>query len=62
MRPYYEAKADADQFVADGGLDYTIVRPGCSRTARTGKVEVAENLDRSGSVSATTSRWSWPRS
>jgi uncharacterized protein YbjT (DUF2867 family) len=28
MRPYYEAKADADREVADSGLDHTIVRPG----------------------------------
>jgi len=28
MRPYYEAKANADREVADSGLDYTIVRPG----------------------------------
>ena len=28
MRPYYEAKAEADQAVSESGLDYTIVRPG----------------------------------
>ncbi len=28
MRPYYEAKANADREVAGSGLDYTIVRPG----------------------------------
>jgi uncharacterized protein YbjT (DUF2867 family) len=28
MRPYYEAKRDADQAVLDSGLSYTIVRPG----------------------------------
>ena len=28
MRPYYEAKAEADAEVAKSGLDYTIVRPG----------------------------------
>src|SRR5215207_8456196 len=28
MRPYYEAKADADERVAESRLDYTIVRPG----------------------------------
>jgi uncharacterized protein YbjT (DUF2867 family) len=28
MRPYFEAKADADRDVVASGLDYTIVRPG----------------------------------
>ena len=28
MRPYYEAKWEADRAVADSGLDHTIVRPG----------------------------------
>jgi nucleoside-diphosphate-sugar epimerase len=28
MRPYLEAKAEADRRVADSGLDWTIVRPG----------------------------------
>ena len=28
MRPYYEAKRDADQAVLESGLSYTIVRPG----------------------------------
>jgi uncharacterized protein YbjT (DUF2867 family) len=28
MKPYYEAKAEADKYVEDSGLDYTIVRPG----------------------------------
>jgi uncharacterized protein YbjT (DUF2867 family) len=28
MRPYYEAKAEADKYVMESGLDYTIVRPG----------------------------------
>lgn len=28
MRPYLEAKADADHALAESGLDYTIVRPG----------------------------------
>jgi uncharacterized protein YbjT (DUF2867 family) len=28
MRPYYEAKAEADQRVEESGLDWTIVRPG----------------------------------
>jgi uncharacterized protein YbjT (DUF2867 family) len=28
MRPYYEAKAEADRRLEESGLDYTIVRPG----------------------------------
>jgi uncharacterized protein YbjT (DUF2867 family) len=28
MRPYYEAKADADRRLLESGLNYTIVRPG----------------------------------
>jgi uncharacterized protein YbjT (DUF2867 family) len=28
MRPYYEAKAEADRRLVESGLDYTIVRPG----------------------------------
>jgi uncharacterized protein YbjT (DUF2867 family) len=52
MRPYYEAKAAADKAVLESGLDYTIVRPGgLTDGPGTGKVEVAERLDRSGSVS-----------
>ncbi|MGH2982893.1 MAG: NAD(P)H-binding protein, partial [Solirubrobacterales bacterium] len=51
MRPYYEAKAAADKAVAESGLDYTIVRPGMlTDDSGTGKVEVAESLDRSGAV------------
>jgi uncharacterized protein YbjT (DUF2867 family) len=51
MKPYYEAKADADKFVMESGLDYTIVRPGgLTDDPGTGKVDIAEDLGRSGSV------------
>jgi uncharacterized protein YbjT (DUF2867 family) len=41
MKPYFEAKADADKFVAESGLDYTIVRPGSlTDDPGTGKVSV----------------------
>jgi nucleoside-diphosphate-sugar epimerase len=41
MKPYFEAKADADKFVAESGLDYTIVRPGgLTDDPGTGKVNV----------------------
>ena len=46
MRPYYEAKADADRELADSGLDYTIVRPGgLTDDAGTGLITVAEELE-----------------
>src|SRR4051794_17082331 len=51
MKPYYQAKADADKFVAESGLDYTIVRPGgLTDDPGTGKVEIAEDVGRSGTV------------
>ena len=52
MRPYYEAKAEADQALIESGLDYTIVRPGRLTDDRgTGRIEIAEALERGGSVS-----------
>jgi uncharacterized protein YbjT (DUF2867 family) len=40
MKPYYEAKAEADKYVEDSGLDYTIVRPGgLTDDPGTGKVD-----------------------
>ena len=43
MKPYYEAKADADKFVAESGLDYTIVRPGrLTDDPGTGKVDLGD--------------------
>jgi uncharacterized protein YbjT (DUF2867 family) len=51
MRPYYEAKAGADKALAESGLDYTIVRPGrLTDDPGTGRVEIAERLERSGEV------------
>jgi uncharacterized protein YbjT (DUF2867 family) len=45
MRPYYEAKLDADREVADSGLDYTIVRPGgLTDDPGSGLIDVAEEL------------------
>ena len=47
MRPYYEAKADADNSLAGSGLDYTIVRPGgLTDDPGTGLVRVGTNLER----------------
>jgi uncharacterized protein YbjT (DUF2867 family) len=45
MRPYYEAKADADKRLLESGLDYTIVRPGgLTDEAGTGMVRVGTDL------------------
>jgi uncharacterized protein YbjT (DUF2867 family) len=51
MRPYYEAKTEADERVAAAGLDHTIVRPGgLTDDPGTGLIRVGEDLG-SGRVS-----------
>jgi uncharacterized protein YbjT (DUF2867 family) len=46
MRPYYEAKAGADDRLKESGLDYTIVRPGgLTDDPGTGRVLVGTGLD-----------------
>jgi uncharacterized protein YbjT (DUF2867 family) len=46
MRPYLEAKAEADGAVASSGLEFTIVRPGgLTDDPGTGRVRVGERLD-----------------
>lgn len=51
MRPYYEAKAGADEAIMASGLDYTIVRPGSlTDDPGTGLVDIALKLGRSGRV------------
>ncbi len=46
MQPYYEAKAEADKFVIEADLDYTIIRPGgLTDDPGTGKVQIAERVD-----------------
>jgi uncharacterized protein YbjT (DUF2867 family) len=46
MRPYQEAKSEADQYLIDSGLDYTILRPGgLTDDPGTGKVQFGERLD-----------------
>jgi nucleoside-diphosphate-sugar epimerase len=43
MRPYLEAKAEADRALADSGLDFTIVRPGrLTDDAGSGRVAAGE--------------------
>jgi uncharacterized protein YbjT (DUF2867 family) len=47
MRPYYEAKRDADQAVLESGLSYTIVRPGgLTDDPGTGLVQVGTDVER----------------
>jgi uncharacterized protein YbjT (DUF2867 family) len=46
MRPYQEAKSEADQFLIESGLDYTILRPGrLTDDPGTGQVEIAERVE-----------------
>jgi len=45
MRPYYEAKLQADQELLASGLDYTIVRPGrLTDNPGTGRIEAGERV------------------
>lgn len=51
MRPYYEAKAEADAALEGSGLDFTIVRPGrLTDDPGTGSVDLALRLDRYGEI------------
>jgi len=51
MRPYLEAKAEADRGVADSGLDWTIVRPGAlTDDPGTGRVTVTTDMSARGAV------------
>jgi uncharacterized protein YbjT (DUF2867 family) len=43
MRPYFEAKAEADKVLIESGLDYTIIRPGgLTDDPGTGQVSVGD--------------------
>jgi uncharacterized protein YbjT (DUF2867 family) len=51
MRPYQQAKHDADEALAASGLDWTIVRPGgLTDGPGGGRVAIAERLGRYGQV------------
>ena len=51
MRPYLEAKAEADRYLMASGLEYTIVRPGSlSDGPGTGRVRVSTELGSRGTV------------
>ena len=46
MRPYQEAKSEADQYLTDSGLDFTILRPGrLTDDPGTGQVQMGERLE-----------------
>jgi uncharacterized protein YbjT (DUF2867 family) len=51
MRPYLEAKAEADRYLMDSGLEHTIVRPGSlTDDPGTGRVRVSTELGGRGAV------------
>lgn len=51
LRPYLEAKAEADAYLAASGLDYTIVRPGrLTEDPGDGRIAAARSLGRRGQV------------
>jgi uncharacterized protein YbjT (DUF2867 family) len=51
MRPYLEAKAEADRAVSESGLDWTIVRPGSlTNDPGTGLVTVSEDMSLRGDI------------
>jgi uncharacterized protein YbjT (DUF2867 family) len=51
MRAYLQAKAEADDYVRAGGLDYTIVRPGSlTDDPGTGRVRISAELGNRGPV------------
>jgi len=51
MRPYLEAKRDADDALRESGLDWTIVRPGrLTDTPGTGRIDAARAVARRGEI------------
>ena len=51
MRPYLEAKAEADEALKASGLDFTIVRPGSLQDEPgTGRVDLSTELGRRGPI------------
>lgn len=52
LEHYLKAKAEADKYLRESGLNYTIVRPGAlTDDMGMGKVEIAPKLDRTGEIS-----------
>ncbi len=53
LREYLRAKAEADEFLRESGLTYTVVRPGAlSNDPGTGRIRVGEDLSRDESTIA----------
>ena len=51
MRPYFEAKRDADAALRESGLDWTIVKPGgLTNEPGTGRIDAARKLGRRGEI------------
>lgn len=52
MEDYLKAKQNADNYLRDSGLDFSIVRPGhLTDTAGTGKIKLQEKLESQGKIS-----------
>lgn len=52
LKEYLEAKHNADEYLKNSGLNYSIVRPGrLTNDEGIGKVEMASNLNKSGEIS-----------
>ena len=46
LRGYLQAKRDADEYLGNSGLDFSIVRPGTlNNEMPTGKIRISQNLD-----------------
>lgn len=52
LEDYLKAKQNADNYLKDSGLNYTIVRPGAlTDEGSTGKIQLKEKLEKQGSIS-----------
>lgn len=52
MNVYYRCKGAADEHLRESGVDHTVVRPGrLTEEPGSGRIEVAPELDRSGTIS-----------
>ncbi len=52
LEDYLRAKGNADDYLRDSGLDYTIVRPGALTDKEgTGKIQLEEKLEKQGKIS-----------
>lgn len=52
LQDYLKAKQNADNYLKESGIDYTIVRPGSlTDEGNSGKIELKEKLEKQGSIS-----------